>query len=68
VLRVHPTHPEPDGSTSREAAALLIWREALIGALWRPGRQNAPTLNAELRRTERRLVEHYWPRSREVVR
>ena len=44
-----------------EARHLLVWRDGLIGDLWRPGRRNAPTLRAELRRTEASLCDIYWP-------
>ncbi len=58
---------DTDGSPSREAAGLLVWRESLIADLWRPGRHNAPTLRAELRRVETRLCDFHWPRWREAA-
>jgi len=54
-------------SDAGEAVALVVWRQSLIGDLWRPGRRNAPALRAELRRTERRLVDFYWPHWREAA-
>ena len=48
-------------STANAATRLLAWRESLIGDLWRPGRRNAPTLRAELRRIERQILRPTGP-------
>jgi hypothetical protein len=65
----HPPQPEPAGcAAAAEALHLQVWRESLIGDLWRPGRRNAPALRAELQRTETCLCDIYWPSWREVMR
>jgi len=46
---------------AHEAIRLVVWRDSLVSALWRPGRHNAPTLRAELQRVERQLVQIFWP-------
>jgi hypothetical protein len=66
--RSSPTPPTSTTTTaSAEGVALVIWRQHLIASLWRPGRQNAPSLRVELRRVECALLDHYWPRWREVM-
>ena len=59
--------PLPSFYAHDAAARLLVWRQSLIGDLWRPGRRCAPTLRAELRRVERQICDIYWPRWREVA-
>jgi hypothetical protein len=63
----YPPQPEPAQRAAPNEALLQVWRESLVGDLWRPGRRNAPALRAELRRTEALLCDIYWPRWREVM-